>query len=85
MIRILILIAGLISFVTGLLIFLVGAGAIAGCAGGLIALFLGAMISLLGVGAVINFVVSSTQNSELTVDEIVEMAERNGRWSAFRA
>ncbi len=78
--KILILIGGIFSFIVGMLIFLVGIGAIAGCAGGLIALFLGVMITLLGLGAIIEFVAADAHEL-IRGYEIIDLVDRNGKWA----
>ena len=76
----LIFVGGIISFVVGMMIFLVGMGAIVGCAGGLIALFLGVMITLLGVGAIIEFIVTDSHGI-IKGYEIIDLVKQDGKWA----
>ncbi len=78
--KILILIGGIFSFSFGMLVFLVGMGAIAASAGGLIALFLGVMITILGVGAIIEFVAMDAHEI-ISGYEVIDLVNRNGRWA----
>lgn len=79
--RLLAFISGMISFIIGGMIFLVGIGAIAGTAGGLIFMFLGGLVTLIGVAAIVNFLITG-ENREIRVNDIIELVKINGRWAA---
>ena len=81
MIGMILIVGGIISFIIGSLIFLIGIGAIAGIAGGMFLVFGGVFISLAGIGAIIQYVLSFTEDRKFNVEDIIDLFERGGRWA----
>ncbi len=82
MFKLSLIIDGIISFFVGGLIFLVGIGAILGCAGGLLLLLLGGLIIVFGMiafGDLIKIQDKPAKQANPKPGDI-QLTKRNGKW-----
>jgi uncharacterized membrane protein YkgB len=80
MFKALLIIGGMLSFMLGGLIFLIGIGAIVGCAGGIIALLTGSFISLTGIGTLVWLALEPQDQKGTDNNPIIELIKQNGKW-----
>ena len=82
MFRFMLLVGGVMAFIIGGLIVLMGIGAITGCAGGLVIMCAGTVITLLGLWSAVTFFLPITEKvATMPRGEIINLVRRDGRWS----
>ena len=82
MFQAMILIGGILAFIVGSLIFLIGIGAIVGCAGGIIILFCGVALSVAGIGTVVNYILMDPLHREMNISDLVDLIKKNEQWAS---
>ncbi|MBF0099933.1 MAG: hypothetical protein HQK77_03410 [Desulfobacterales bacterium] len=83
MMKLIIFVGSIISFIIGSIVFLIGIGAIAGCAGGIIAILAGGIISFIGIAAVVSMLLPNSDKLFMNsqhINSVIDLIKQNGQW-----